>query len=366
MNVNFGYSFPAIRGVQAGREYYVSMCPLRLIPRMFIFDEKELPPELRAQRILNKGRIPEITKYLLNNPLNYTFSAITASIDGRIDFIPFANNGDFRDVGALKVSMDAKFIINDGQHRRAAIEIAIREKPEIADETIAVVFFLDIGLERSQQMFSDLNRYAIRPSCSMNVLYDYRDELAVICKRLACTSDVFMGIVEMEKTTLATRSGKLFTLSAIYTASKALMAGRHIKDPCFLKLMHEFWEQVDQHLPEWRMVRERKIPASDVRLNLIHSHSVALHALGRAGNALLNECPQGWKEKLCKIADINWRRDNHEWQGRTIIGGTVSKSMGNVTLTNNLIKRKIGLCLNPEEQRIEDAHLAERIKTKNE
>jgi DNA sulfur modification protein DndB len=36
----FEYVFPAIRGVQAGREYFVSMCPLRLIPRIFLFDEE--------------------------------------------------------------------------------------------------------------------------------------------------------------------------------------------------------------------------------------------------------------------------------------------------------------------------------------
>src|SRR5690242_15791216 len=35
----FEYVFPAIRGVQAGREYYVTMCPLRLIPRLFLFNE---------------------------------------------------------------------------------------------------------------------------------------------------------------------------------------------------------------------------------------------------------------------------------------------------------------------------------------
>ena len=53
----FGYTFPAIRGVQAGREYFISMCPLRLIPRIFVFDEEEVVPEHRAQRTLNKGRI---------------------------------------------------------------------------------------------------------------------------------------------------------------------------------------------------------------------------------------------------------------------------------------------------------------------
>jgi len=53
----FEYIFPSIRGIQAGREYYVSMCPLHLIPKIFLFDEDELKPELRAQRTINRPRL---------------------------------------------------------------------------------------------------------------------------------------------------------------------------------------------------------------------------------------------------------------------------------------------------------------------
>ena len=79
----FGFVFPALRGVQAGREFYVTMCPLRIIPRIFLFDEDELKPELRAQRILNKSRVPEIAGYILKQPKSYVFSALTASIDAK-------------------------------------------------------------------------------------------------------------------------------------------------------------------------------------------------------------------------------------------------------------------------------------------
>src|SRR4051794_1043174 len=82
----FEYVFPAIRGVQAGREYYVTMCPLRLIPRLFVFDEEELVPELRAQRTLNKARVPEIARYVIDNPVGYVFSALTASVDAEVQF----------------------------------------------------------------------------------------------------------------------------------------------------------------------------------------------------------------------------------------------------------------------------------------
>ncbi len=69
----YEYAFPAIRGVQAGRVYFVSMCPLKLLPKMFVWDDDDLPPELRAQRTLNRGRIPEIVRYIEENTASYTF-----------------------------------------------------------------------------------------------------------------------------------------------------------------------------------------------------------------------------------------------------------------------------------------------------
>src|SRR4051812_22006442 len=210
---SFEYVFPAIRGIQAGREYYVSMCPMRLIPRIFIFDEDELRPELRAQRFLNKSRIPEIAGYLLKQVKSYVFSALTASIDGEVNFEPLGDDNDARSVGRLRIPMSAKFVINDGQHRRAGIEAALRECPELGDETIAVVFFHDVGLHRCQQMFADLNRYAIRPTVSLGILYDHRDEDAQVTKALLERVHVFKDLTEKQRSTLSNRSLKLFTLS---------------------------------------------------------------------------------------------------------------------------------------------------------
>src|SRR5689334_17985804 len=141
MDASFEYAFPAISGVQAQREYYISMCPLRLIPRIFLFDEEELVPELRAQRTLNKARLPDLAEYILANPKDYVFSSITASIDGEVRFDPSGKAGDGKRIGVLHVPMKARFVINDGQHRRAAIELALREHPELGEETISVVFF---------------------------------------------------------------------------------------------------------------------------------------------------------------------------------------------------------------------------------
>jgi DNA sulfur modification protein DndB len=359
MNDSFEYIFPAIRGVQARREYYVSMCPLRLIPKIFIFNEEELTPELRAQRVLNKSRLPEIAQYILNNRNDYTFSAITASIDANIRFEPFASEGDPRRLGLLHIPMSARFVINDGQHRRAAIEIALRENPEIADESIAVVFFLDIGLERCQQMFADLNRYAIRPSKSLGVLYDHRDDGAQLAKLIVYKSPIFRDVVDVEHSTLSLKSRKLFTLSAIYTATGALFSNIEqfsIEEQTSIAV--EFWDEVARCFPEWQLVRNRKMAASDVRRDFIHSHATALQAIGKTGNILFLEHKKSWKRRIAKLKTIDWSRANVRlWEGRAMIGGRVSKATHNVTLVTNAIKQQLGLPLGPEERVVEDNFL---------
>src|SRR6516165_5016008 len=85
---SYSTTFPAIRGIQAGREYFVTMFPLRLISRFFVFDDEEVQPEFRAQRILNRGRVPEIARYMVEHPRGYVFSSLTACINGEVKFEP--------------------------------------------------------------------------------------------------------------------------------------------------------------------------------------------------------------------------------------------------------------------------------------
>ena len=358
MNAHYGYTFPAIRGIQARRQYYVSMCPLRLIPRIFLFDEEEaeLSPELRAQRTLNRNRIPEIAGYILDNPETYGFSAITASIDGDVKFEPVGDSAEIAKVGMLHVPMDARFIVNDGQHRRAAIEAAIKENPELGDESIAVVFFIDRGLRRCQQLFADLNRYAIRPSKSLGVLYDHRDDMAQIARLVVLKSRVFKDLVEMEKSSLSARSRKLFTLSAIYGATSHLLDGLEFEDPTqAADTAIEFWEAVAANIPEWDLVRQRQVTSGEVRRDYIHSHGIALHAIGNMGNYLLRNRKKTWKKQLEGLNDLDWSRNNTKlWEGRAMNHGRLSKASQNVVLTTAAIKNHLQIPLSPEEKRAEN------------
>ncbi|MGA2935322.1 MAG: DNA sulfur modification protein DndB [Methanomicrobiales archaeon] len=359
---SYNYNFPAIRGIQAGREYYLSMCPLKLIPKIFLYDESSLPAQLRAQRTLNHARIPEIANYIVNNPKDYVFSAISASISGApVKFIPAGDNGMETKIGAIVIPMDAQFIINDGQHRRAAIEAALKERPELGNEAIAVVFFIDAGLKRSQQIFSDLNRHAIRPTKSISILYDYRDPFARFVLDLADTLPIFKGITELEKTSISNRSTKMFTLSSIYQATAELLGKkRKIKKvtPDESTIAQEFWIEVTTNIPEWEQLIKQTVLSSELRTEFVHAHGIALHALGIAGHALIKIYPHDWKEQLKMLQLINWSRSNEQiWEGRAMNNGRISKAHMNLTLTTNYLKQIMKIPLTAEETRMEKRFL---------
>lgn len=342
------YVFPAVRGIQAGREYYVSMCPLRMLVMLFQFDDIE-PPELRAQRQLNRGRVPEIARYIVDHADSYVFSAITASIDADVRFEATGAS----DVGTLHIPLSARFIINDGQHRRAAIEQALRQRPKLADETIAVVFFHDRSLARCQQMFADLNRYSIRPSSSLNVLYDHRDEKAGLARAVVGQIPELKELVDMERSSLSKGSKKLFTLSALHTATKQLLSTAPEANP--LETAVTFWRDLYSRFPVWEEVRVGNVSSGRIRADCIHTHGVALHALGRVGSSLVHNGGGALGDGLAGIEKMDWRRDAPAWEGRATTGGNLAKNSQNVILTSNLIKTALGLELSPEEQRLEDA-----------
>ena len=158
-------SFPAMRGQIGQRTYYSCMMHLSVIPKMFTFrDWVEFRPEDREQRILVTKRVPGIAKYMLDNEDGYLFSSITASYKCNVTFEPIKEGSD---LGTLEMDFDqANFVINDGQHRCAAIAHALKENPELGEETISVLLFNYESRERVQQMFSDLNRFVVKTSKS--------------------------------------------------------------------------------------------------------------------------------------------------------------------------------------------------------
>lgn len=355
MKNNFFYSFPAIMGKQANRDFFVLMCPMGILSKLFIFNDDDLPPEHRAQRILNKSRIPEMASYILNNPKDYVFSSVTASIDGVFEFEPLNCNFDDK-IGILKVSMDSRLLINDGQHRRAAIEEALKSYPELADETISVVLFVDEGLKRSQQIFADLNKHAVNVSKSIGILYDSRDPIAQITRSLLEENTYLKYYTDKENPSLSKFSPKMFTLSSINETNKKLLYKLDTNDPMVISYVSDFWNILCEYMNEWRFVFNKEMSAKLLRDDYVSSTGVVLEALGLLGNFLYKNNYNDWKSILSGINKIDWHRNNlDDWQNRVIgMNGRIVKSSNYIRLTRNLIKTKLNLPLTKDELKLEN------------
>jgi DNA sulfur modification protein DndB len=349
------HSFPAVQGFQGKRPFFIAMCPLRMIPKLFMFDEEEVPAELRAQRTLNKSRVPAIAQYLVGNPDSYILSALTASVDGQLRFAPHdPERNQF--VGVLEIPMGARILINDGQHRRAAIEEALKESPALSQDNVPVLFFGDEGLVRSQQMFADLNKYAVRPSYSLSTLYDHRDPSSELARYLASECRAFRGLTEMEKSTISNRSVKLFTLSSIKHASRALLrkSAKDNVNSTERMVAKEYWDAVSDQIPDWQRARTKDVATAELRQEYVHAHGVALQALALAGSELLSRRPKQWKTDLRRLRNIDWSRANtNVWEGRAMVHGRISKAATNVHLAANYIKSYLGLTLSPTDLELE-------------
>ena len=342
--MGFHYNFSAVRGVQAGRDYYIAMIPLGLLSKLFSKEEDYLLPEYRAQRTINETRIPEIRDYILNNPTSYVFSALAASIDGDFEF----QKSELDDnIGMLKVDMNAVLIINDGQHRKSAIEAAIEENPVLSKETIAIVLYKDEGLKRSQQMFADLNKHAVKPSKSLSTLYDDRDVLSNAVKDVVNGIPFLNKYVDKEHDSLGKYSSSLFTLSNFLRANQRIIKNSAVSQND-REFLIEYWKSIFSFISEWSQLESKEIYKKTLKEEYVLTLSVVINAFGRLGYCFYSEKIS--LELLKELNKIDWLRTNPEWIGRIFNAqGKINGKEDSIIKICNLMKVKLSIPLNKEE-----------------
>ncbi len=344
------FQVPATRGRMGTTNYYTATLPFGAVTKLFTFDPEkmmELTVEERTQRELKRKRVPEIANYILEHE-DYIFSAITVSVDSAVDFTPAAEGAD---VGTLVLPLEAKYVINDGQHRVAGIEEALKQDPELADHTISVVVLPDGGLERSQQIFSDLNRTVHKTSKSLDILFDHR--LPINRITIDCIREVplFEDRVDKEHVSLSVRSTKFATLSGLQQANVQLLGNLPEKLPQaevddMRALAVDYWTRLTELLAPWKAILEGDTKVPEARQLYVSSYALALWALGFTGaaaRAAHNGSTGHWTDALNGLRDINWKKTNPDWQGICMARNEVVTRAPTRRATANYIKWKLGL-----------------------
>lgn len=340
------FRVPATRGKMGNTEYFTTSLPFGIVTKVFTYDPANMPllaPEERTQRELKTRRVPEIAEYILSHK-DYIFSAVTVSVG--VDGFDFEPIGGDSDIGWLHLPAEADYIVNDGQHRIAGIKQALLDDPTLKNDSISVVVLPDGGTKRSQQIFSDLNRTVHKTSKSLDILYDHRLPINQITMDCVDAVALFRGRTDKERVSLSVRNRNFATLSGLQRANTQLLGDipEDADDATVAEARSyaiDFWNRATQFVQPWSEIAAGTMTSAEARQDYLSSYTLVLWALGRVG-AALRECGMSL-DTLEALADIDWRKDNPEWEGICILGNDIITRSSTRDATGELLKHKLGL-----------------------
>lgn len=373
----------AMQGIMGDNTYYVTTIKANtLIQTVGYASEMENWPDMtvdeRMQRELKGERVAtEIVPYLVNDPAwffgaliidiysgweNVSFQPITEVVSVNLD----AYKDSLKVAGFLTLPDDKSLIALDGQHRLAALSMAIRGKngipgsvelPDNIRETLVgghpdigkadiTVMFIKHGDDNTKirKIFNKVNRYAKQTSKGDNIITSEDDMIAIIARRMFSGEEAPLHpigsqeVVNWKSNTIPLRSKNLTTLSAIYTMTEILLAKEDItpktrRDEETLErgrvIMRDFWNESLEKIDVFRMYKEyveRDKPLQNIRKDNLLLKPVTHTALAQAVSVAMD---YGYKytELIEKINKIDWSQDNPIW--------------ANVLVTNSMNKRMI-------------------------
>lgn len=352
-------TFPAIRASMGESEFFCSVLTYGEAARLIQFVEdvddwsSDTDPESKIQRRLNVARVErEMVPYLLEVK-DHFYSALTVEIrpaisedfDGSIPFEPLGPSiTGGMSWGQILLDGTETLYALDGQHRLKSIQLAIRQRPELAREQIPVIFVPHRSQRHSQLLFSDLNRYAKSPSKSISLLFSHRDPVVTLAKIVMDRVEFLAGRVEVETTSLSKHTPNVVTLSSLYEMTKSFTDGREISEPLPTgEIDHQLaiWGALTRYIEPWRMVVAREEHPAFLRKEYVAMHGVCHQAIAAATGPLLRNGAD-LDAVLAPLREVDWRIENPEWQGVAVQGRHINNTSTTVRNLAGLLSFKLG------------------------
>lgn len=227
--------------------YYICIVPFEeCAKRISLADEIHRSKGLSSliQREVS-NRTVGIVEYLKTQDQRF-FNAIIVGIYGgnpHYQEISIEPNDNFKEeeiislnntFGVLTLSGEEKLFAIDGQHRVSAIKETLKQKNELKNEELTVIFVAhkntDEGLIRTRRLFSTLNRYAKPVNKNEIIAIDEEDNCAIITRRLLEEFSLFDKIISFSKSKTISKSNKsIFTnIIMLYDFVTAILTDKPI------------------------------------------------------------------------------------------------------------------------------------------
>jgi len=195
---------PAFKAAVGDWNYYICIMKYAQVAREVSFAH-ELGGNKDLNTLIQRGisaRTDGIRDYLLKSEHRFLGSLIVATWGGDPEYIELKMDdtqgvlkGVDNNFGVLTLDGSHQFFALDGQHRLRAIKDAIKQNPSLGAEDICVLLVSHYdtkdGRERTQRLFTNINRNAKNTTAAENIALDVDDAFAIITRRLLSDHEFF-------------------------------------------------------------------------------------------------------------------------------------------------------------------------------
>lgn len=344
---------------------------------------KDMTIDERMQREINGTRVAaELVPYINKDPDWFFGSLIIVVYKGweEISFqdiqevtqINMAAYADaLKGAGFLTLPDNKRLIALDGQHRLAALAMAIKGKngipgsveklpehlkeslvphPEIGDADISVILIENRDISVVRKIFNKVNRYAKQTSRSDNIITSEDDIIAIVARKLFNSEDGPLvaidgkEIVNWKSNTIAQRSKQLTTVSALYTVTQTILSYYGIDEKTTpsdelldksYDIMKNYWELCLEKIDVFKTYK--KYVLEDRSLEQMRKENLLMKPVTHMAlaNAMLIVMNHGvdYTTVIDKLNSIDWAFENPMWFN-ILVTNTKSKKM--IAKTNSL------------------------------
>lgn len=349
----------AIKGAMGNSYYYLTTATFGEVARIVNYKDnpRDWPIELRQQRPLNMSRVRnDMVPYLVENEDHFYNALVVEHIrpgtpDHSINFVP-----DEADDSVGWVELEGTELLEalDGQHRLKSIELAVAENPDLASEVIGLLIVPHKAVKLSQQRFSDLNRNAKPTPKSLNIMFEHREEAALLAKELAKNSEYFSSRVNLGGSSLSERSPYIITISTLYETVKIItptVEGIEMEEKA--ALLAHYWDVTLAALPGMRDVVAGTLTPGELRARYVYPTGIGYEALADTIAVATQAFPSKWEEIMTEgLPRIKWDLADPQWEGVALFAGRIAIARAARRRTATLVKHLLGLPNDPSH--IED------------
>ena len=366
---------PAFEAAVGDWKYYICKMKYAEVDRSVRFAH-ELGGHKELSDLIQRGltdRTSEIMEYLLRSEHRFLGSLIVATWGGDPDYAPLTMEdsdgllaGLDQGFGVLTFDGTHRFFALDGQHRLRAIKDALTRDPDLGSEDICVLLVThhdtEKGRERTQRLFTNINRNAKPTTAGENIALDVDDACAIITRQLL-TEHPFCSIGGRIKVfsrppnqdgtfTLASKNipkgdPRAWTsMTVLYELVKALVfdADGSVRDRAVRpddRVLAETYSLVTGRLNDLleacgdigvtlehaQTAKDVRVPESEQGMSHPMMRPVVQQAVARVCCSLVDQDRLTWDDALAQLRGLPWKLEQAPWNsvfnartGRMITG----------------------------------------------